>query len=190
LLRIENLWFLEDRIHITKDKGQLSISIKAFKENAKQKLLLVWMVLFSLCGLAIISQFFGDYDRNTKVFFGIYLVFWLFFEFKVIYAYCWRKNGEERIIIDENKLIIIKEIGERGVTQRFQLDNVKNLKLFESDQNKMIQSLTTSYWNINKFSLAFDYHKKMIPFAIDLIPKNAKYILKELKKVIDERTLE
>ena len=71
-------------------------------------MLLVWIILFSLCGLAIVSQFFENYDAQTKVFFGVYVAFWLFFEFKVIYAYRWRKQGEEKIILENGQLSLIK----------------------------------------------------------------------------------
>ena len=91
----------EERLKIAKKEDELVITIKAFGDSRKQKILLLWIVLFSLCGIAIMSQFFGDYDNETKVFFGVYVAFWLFFEFKVVYAYRWRKYGVERIIVDK-----------------------------------------------------------------------------------------
>ena len=87
---------MTDRIKINKSEDKFEITIKSFINNKKQKLLLVWIVLFSFCGLAIISQFFGNYNAETKVFFGVYIAFWIYFEFKVIYAYRWRKYGEEK----------------------------------------------------------------------------------------------
>ena len=69
---------MSNRIQITKNKESLKVVIKAFYDDKKQKMLLLWIVLFSLCGVAIISQFFEDYDSGTKVFFGVYVAFWLF----------------------------------------------------------------------------------------------------------------
>ena len=179
---------MDKRVTIEKKENQLMITIKAFCDDTKQKMLLLWIILFSLCGLAIISQFFGNYDNNTKVFFGVYVAFWVFFEFKVVYAYRWRKFGVERIIVDDEFITLIKEIGKRGITQKVPLKEVVNLRLFENKDTDFVKSMTSSYWNINKYTLVFDYQETMVPFAIDLLPKNSKFILKELREFIKTKS--
>jgi hypothetical protein len=175
---------MEERIAINKTEKNLTITIKAFLDEKKQRMLLIWMVLFSFCGVAIITQFFGDYDKGTKVFFGVYVAFWLFFEFKVVYAFRWRKNGLERIIIENEEIILIKEIGKRGITQRYPLNEVKNFRIFINEDTDFVKSMTSSYWNINKYTLAFDFNETPVPFAIDLDSKKAKHILKEIKSFV------
>lgn len=175
---------MDKRIEIEKADNSLVIIIKAFKDEAKQKILLMWIVLFSICGLTIFSQFFGDYDNGTKVFFGVYVAFWFFFEFKVIYAYRWRSSGLEKIIIEDEQLILIKEIGKRGVTQYFNLKEIKTLRLFKDDDTGFIKSMSTSYWNINKYTIAFNYDERPILFAIDLSKKESNNILKEINKFL------
>ncbi|MCO6501079.1 MAG: hypothetical protein J5I47_11995 [Vicingus serpentipes] len=177
----------EERVRIAKKEGELVITIKAFSDGGKQKILLLWIVLFSLCGIAIISQFFGNYDNGTKVFFGAYVAFWLFFEFKVIYAYRWRKYGMERIIVDKENLTLIKEIGQRGITQKYPLNEIRNLGVFVNKDSNFVKSITSSYWNINKYTLAFDYEENTIPFAIDLSPKDVKLVLKEFKDYLKKK---
>lgn len=172
---------MDNRIQIIKENKKLEIIIKAFYDDKKQKMLLLWIVLFSLCGLIILAQFFDDYDAETKVFFGVYVAFWLFFEFKVIYAYRWRKYGVEKIKIEDNQLLLIKSIGKRGITQRFDIDELKNIDFFNSSNSGFIKSMNTSYWNINKYHLALKLEKNIIPFAIDIENKDAKKILNELR---------
>ena len=173
---------MTNRIQITKNKESLKVVIKAFYDDKKQKMLLLWIVLFSLCGVAIISQFFEDYDSGTKVFFGVYVAFWLFFEFKVIYAYRWRKYGEEQIIIENNELLLVKTIGERGVTQRFQKEEIKKIDFYKDANGGFIKSMNTSYWNINKYHLVLNLENTIVPFAIDITNKDAKHIINELGK--------
>lgn len=169
------------RITIDKTEDKLAITILAFKDNAKQTMLLVWIILFSLCGIAIVSQFFGNYDNNTKIFFGVYIAFWLFFEFKVIYAYRWRKIGLEFVTVKKSSIILTKQIGKRGITQNYPKNEISNLRIFENADNNFIKSMTSSYWNINKYTLAFDFNNQVIPFAIDLTKKEANKILSEIK---------
>jgi len=175
---------MQDRISIDKEVGKLTIIIKAFLDEKKQKMLMVWIVLFSLCGLAIFSQFFENYDNGTKVFFGVYIAFWLFFEFKVIYAYRWRKLGEEQIIIENNELLLVKTIGKRGITQKFKIEDIKKVSFFKDTNGKFVKSMNESYWNINKYHLMLELESAVtpVPFAIDLENKDAKKILNEIKE--------
>ena len=172
---------MDKRIQINKQVDKLEIVIKAFCDDKKQKMLMIWIGLFSLCGLAIISQFFGEYDAGTKVFFGVYVAFWLFFEFKVIYAYRWRRYGEERIIIEKDSLFLIKTIKERGVTQSYKLEEIKNIDFYKNANGSFVKSMNSSYWNINKYQLMIQLEKTMIPFAIDIENRDAKKILNEIR---------
>lgn len=173
---------MDNRIKIDKNDNKLEIVIKAYLNDKKQQLLLIWILLFSLCGLAIVSQFFQDYDAGTKVFFGVYVAFWIFFEFKVIYAYRWRKFGEERIIIEDDQLILIKTIGKRGVTQYFKFEDIVKIDFFKDENGGFIKSMSSSYWNINKYHILLQLKKTTVPFGIDLESKDAKQIINELRK--------
>lgn len=175
---------MQDRIDINKENNKLTITIKAFSDEKKQKMLLLWIVLFSVCGLAIFSQFFENYDNGTKVFFGVYIAFWLFFEFKVIYAYRWRKMGLEQIIVEDKELKLLKSIGKRGITQVFGINEIKKIDFFKDTNGKFVKSMNESYWNINKYHLVVQLEKAPIPFAIDIESKDAKKILNEIRNAL------
>lgn len=116
-----------------------------------------------------------------RFFFGVYIAFWLFFEFKVVYAYRWRKHGVERIIVDEEEFILVKTIGRRGLTQIFKQDEIKRIDFFKDEKGEFAKSMTTSYWNINKYTLVIHLENEKIPFAVDLENKDAKKILNLLR---------
>ncbi len=175
---------MNDRLNITKTDNTFEITIKAFFDGKKQNMLMLWIILFSVCGIAIITQFFGDYDAGTKVFFAVYVAFWLFFEFKVIYAYRWRKLGEEKIVVEEGKVSLIKTIGKRGITQVFEFDEIKNIDFYKDQNGKFVQAMNTSYWNINQYSLAFYLENEKVPFAIDVPRTEAKKILHEIRAAV------
>lgn len=172
---------MNNRIQIIKEDNKLEVVIKAFYDDKKQKMLLLWIVLFSLCGIAILTQFFEDYDSGTKVFFGVYVAFWLFFEFKVIYAFRWRKYGEEKVVVEKDQLFLIKTIGKRGVTQRFGFDEIKAIDFYKDANGGFVKSMNTSYWNINKYQLMIQLEKNIVPFAIDLENRDAKIVLNEIR---------
>ena len=178
---------MNERIIIDQQASKINITIRAFKDKWKQSLLMMWIILFSLCGLAIFSQFFLDYDAQTKIFFGVYIAFWLFFEFKVIYAYRWRSHGLEYVSIEDTMLLLTKQIGKRGVTQAYKVSEIKNLRLMEDVHGYFLKSMTDSYWNINKYTLIFDVANQQVPFAIDLTKKDAQRLLKILEPYLSKQ---
>lgn len=105
---------MENKIEYIEENNELTILIYPLYDKRKQNMLTTWLVLFSLCGIAIISQFFYDYPTSTKLFFVVYLIFWLFFEFKVIYAIRWRKYGKEVITIDNESIYLTKKLAKEG----------------------------------------------------------------------------
>lgn len=177
-----------DRIKYIEEGNTLKLIIKALLDDKKQQLLLIWIILFSICGVLLFTQLFGNYEKSTLLFFGVYMAFWLFFEFKVIYAYRWRKFGREQIILKENQLILIKEIGKRGVTQQFELDKIKKVEKFDSAEHAFFKSMNTSYWNINKYTLSFKIEDNTIPFAIDLNEEEAKKLLKKIHHFLKNKS--
>ena len=105
---------MEDRIKIIKDEG-LEIEIAAYYNHQKQILLILW----SIAGIGILTQFFlpGTEDMRTYLF--VWMAFWLYFEYKVVYAYRWRRFGRERIYFDEERMFISREIsGSREKSRR------------------------------------------------------------------------
>lgn len=154
--------------------------IKAFYDSKKQLMLQVWLVLWSLCGVAIFSQFFLDYDDGTKLFFGVYIAFWLFFEFKVVYAYRWHKFGVEKIIIENDKIFISKEIGRRGVVSSYDITAFKKVRKIKDKPGAFVSFLSDGYWNVNKYSLELDIEDKKIPFGLDLNEKEQKDLIQKI----------
>lgn len=172
---------MPNRIEILEQENYLSIKINALYDKKKQQLLLFWIILFSLCGIAILSQFFLDYPLETKVFFGVYIAFWLFFEFKVVYAYRWRKAGSEIFTLENNTVLLSKMIGERGITEKYNLNEVSNFELIKHKEN-FVFTINTNYWSINKYTISFNFNKQTVPFGIDLNEKEAKNVLHTIKK--------
>lgn len=176
------------RIKYEVDKDFIQIEIQALKDIQKQKMLLLWIVLFSICGVLIFTQFFGNYDKSSKLFFAVYMAFWLFFEFKVIYAYRWRNKGREIIVIDKEEFTLIKEIGRRGISQKYKISEISKLGFFKNDDNSFMKAMYSSYWNINKYSLSFFANNILVPFAIDLNEKESKNLLKKIQFFISENS--
>ena len=177
---------MENKIEYIEENNELTILIYPLYDKRKQNMLTTWLVLFSLCGLAIISQFFYDYPSSTKLFFVVYLIFWLFFEFKVIYAIRWRKFGKEVITIDNESIYLTKKIGNRGVTERYDLTAIDSIEALKH-KGKLVYEMSSSYWNSNHYTLTVNINKQQIPFGIDLNGQQTKKMIKTLKETVKNR---
>lgn len=174
---------MSNQIEIIENETCLSIKINALFDKSKQQLLFFWILLFSLCGAAILSQFFFYYPIETKLFFGVYIAFWLFFEFKVVYAFRWRKYGSELLTIENNTLVLSKTIAKRGITERYDLNEISNFELIKYKEN-FVYAINSNYWSINKYTLSFKHNNKTVPFGIDLDEKIAKKVLHTINNFV------
>ncbi len=171
----------ENNIEIEKTDTGVKIIIYPKYNAQKHGLMLVWLALWTICGIAVFTQLFAPYDSKTKLFFILYLLFWLYFEYKVIYTHRWRKKGREVIEIKNGKLSLIKEINGRGVEQVFDIQDIDGIEQFQEKENSMSQLFGNAYWMISGYRLALKTAGKLVPFAAEITEKEQKKIVFELK---------
>lgn len=170
--------YIGERVSIKHTDKELSIVILAMKDKLKNRLLLLWLILWSLGGLIVFSQYFTLTDPNTRIAVIVWMFFWFYFEFKILNAYLWRRAGKEIIKIRNNNLQYKRDIAGRGKIRTYSLDFMKDLRIVEQKENSFFESLNNSYWAIAGEKVAFDYYGKEIKFGIQLEEKEAKLLLK------------
>jgi hypothetical protein len=176
-----------ERIHIKKNKQELEIEIYPLYNKQKHTLMLIWLALWTVCGIAVFSQLLGQYDIKTKFFFILYLLFWMFFEYKVVYAHRWRTKGKEVVKVKDGKIHIIKDISGRIVEQIFDISEIDSIEIFSEKENSMSQLLGNAYWMISAYQLAFRVNGKIVPFGIELSDKDKKKIIFELNRFLKSK---
>jgi len=174
-----------ERIEINKKDG-FEIVIKSFYDDAKQSMLVAWVILWTIAGIGIITQFFVPQVEDFKIFLAVWLAFWAYFEYKVIFAFRWRKHGLERIILKDEMLTIIREISGRGLPEKFDVNWIKNLRKKEIKENNIIYSISKAYWNPGDERIVFDYKGKEVYFGKELNEKETKSIIHDLEPRIKE----
>ena len=182
---------LGDRIIIENKPELFRLTIKAFNDPSKQSLLFAWMLIWTLCGIYLVSQFFVDHEHEDfKTFLIVWAGFWLYFEYKVVYAFRWRKSGEEVIQIKDNRLAICRQIADRGLFKYYSLDYIKDFRMFNDGNNGFIKSMNDSYWIVSGEKLAFEYQGRTIVFGMQLNEKDASALHRTLKYEIKNRSVE
>ncbi|MES2590384.1 MAG: hypothetical protein V4608_00780 [Bacteroidota bacterium] len=179
--------YIGKRISIKRTENELSIVILSMTDKLKSRFLFAWLLLWSLSGIIILSQYFIMPDPNTKTAIIVWMGFWVYFEYKILNAYLWRKSGKEKIKLRDNKFLYKRDISGRGKIKTYETDFIKDLRIVEQKENSFSESLSNSYWVIAGEKLTFDYYGKEIKFGIQLDEIEAKALLKVIKSEINSK---
>lgn len=166
------------------EDGEVSIVILSTADKFKRKLLILWLVLWTISGFIVFSQYFHVTDKDTKAAIIVWLGFWAYFEYKIFRAFLWRTYGIEKIKIRKGKLFYKRDISGRGKIKVFDAEMLKDLRVAEPKENSFFEDLNNSYWVIAGEKLAFDYYGKEIKFGIQLEESDAKALHKLIEKSI------
>lgn len=176
----------EKRITEEKVEGGKLIKIKAYYDQDKQKLLDVWILAWTLCGIAIISQAFFPQDPDLKRMILIFGAFWIYFEYKVIKAWRWRKGGEEQIFINDEELRYGRTYFNRGFLKPYRKDLINKLRGIEDEKNTFVKAFSDSYWVVGgSEKLAFTANGKVIPLGLRLSDKESKKLMRLVNTELD-----
>lgn len=159
------------------DQGTL-IKIKAHFDEGKQKMLTLWMITWTICGIAIISQFFSNNDEQFKIMIIVFAAFWLYFEYLVVKAFRWRTSGEEQFLITEDEFHYGRTYNNRGFLRPYRKELVNRARFIDEESNTFYKVFADSYWVIGGERLAFSVNGKFVPFGLRLTDKEAKKLMK------------
>lgn len=160
----------------SKDGGKL-LKIKAFRDEGKQKTFLIWVIAWSICGIAIGSQLFVKQEDQLKTLLLVFVCFWAYFEYKVLKTYRWRNGGEEQIWIGEEEVKYGRTIKNRGFLKPYRKEFINPIRKYE-EESKMVSSFTDSYWVVGGETLVFTCQGKVLPIGLRLSINEQKKVAK------------
>jgi hypothetical protein len=177
--------FLSERISYSEvEKGNARIIISPDYEDSKQSFLATWVVFWTLGGLVMLSQVFGNYNRDEKLFLIIWLFFWLYFEYVGVYAWLWKKYGSEKITIKNDKVYYSKNLKWKKKPIVMQQEMITEINQLEISEKNLLHNLSNSYWNRGNDTCSFRYQGKTIRFGLKLSPVEAAKLVKLLKSKV------
>ena len=171
-------------ISYKEEKGELYLEIKPSYDKQKYQLALVWFIAWSACGIAVLSQFFFDLDRNQKLFLIIFMVFWLYFEYQVMQTLRWRKSGKEIVKIADGKMHYVKEISGRGLEKIYDSETLTPLQYVASANEGFFNVLNQSSWMPGNEVLEFKASDRLRRLGIQLNKNDAEQLAKKINHYI------
>ena len=175
------------QIQVEKEKN--SVKIEVFPNpSSKDKLILnLWIIGWSLCGLAVLVQLFfylDDFESNQIAFLLIYLSFWAYLEFKVLFAYRWNKKGKELIEIEEGQFSYTKLVGKRGLPFEATKDSLGKFQYEESTEQGIWNDINRAAWMVGGEVIQYNANDKVRRLGMKLSKKDALKLAELLNKFI------
>lgn len=165
------------------DKTALKVVIQPFIESGKMMQLKLWSYAWTLCGLIIITSLFTyGYNRDEYVMVGIFLIFWGYFEYKVIYALRWNLKGQEVIELDGEQMMYTKFVSGRGLPQFFDLKLMKHFVYNEATERGFFSDVIKSSWFVGGEVIQFGYDDAVKSLGMKLQKNDANQLVILLNK--------
>lgn len=173
-----------NRINYSKEGD--SVNIEIYPEQDKNKLIMLklWVLAWSVCGIIVITQLFGNYTGSEKAMIAIYLALWGYFLLKTLDALRWNIYGKEVITVDTETLIYTQLVGKRGIPKSYLSSDIKNLKYVEESKSGFLNSITQSYWIIGGEAIQFEFEDTIKRFGFKLSKNESNQLIQLLNKYI------
>ena len=164
-------------------KNQLSVEIKPVLSKFKRNTLFLWGVSWTLCGLIIFSAlFFSDFKKEEYLGVGIFLIFWIYFEFKVVHAIRWNAFGKEVLNLKDGEFSYLKSISERGFPQVVEVSKLSAFRFATDSESGLWSDINKSSWFVGGEVVEYQSDGSLKRIGMKLSKKDALLLVNLLNK--------
>jgi hypothetical protein len=164
-------------------KNQLSLEINPVLPKSKKSLLFLWGLSWTICGLIIFGAlFFSDFKKEEYLGVGIFLIFWTYFEFKVVHAIRWNAFGKEILHIKDGEFSYLKSISERGFPQVVEVSKLSAFRFATDSESGLWSDINKSSWFVGGEVVEYQSDGSVKRIGMKLSKKDALQLVNLLNK--------
>lgn len=174
-----------DRIQYDKpSKDELVVEIHPEMEKQKLQMLTIWTIAFTICGLIIFGSLFTyDFrDDGEVLMVVIFLLFWGYFEFKVLYALRWNKRGKEVLQIKNGKFSYVQQISKTGIPAEVEISKMKCFGVVEDTESGFWNEINNSVFIVGGEVIEYMSDESVKRLGLKLNKKDATQLVSLLNK--------
>ena len=164
-----------------------TIKVYPYQEKWKTNLVKIWLILWSICGAIVLLELFSNISKEQKLFMAIYIVFWLYFELKMLAVIRWRTAGLECLRFAENKLILEKTVHGKGFPIEIPVDEIKKVNIPEISKASFAAVFNNSYWLEGQETIVIETNQKKYGFGFQLKKSDSEKIMKEILRQLQKK---
>lgn len=164
-------------------KDELSVEIVPKLPKAKMSMLLLWGAAWSLCGLIIITSLFTyGFKKEEYLMVSIFLIFWGYFEIKVMHAIRWNKSGKELLTLKEGEFTYHKTINGRGFPTIMEMAKMKPFRYAEDTERGLWSDINKSSWMVGGEVVEYAFEDAIKRLGMKVPKKDAQQLITLLNK--------
>ncbi len=180
-LDIQNI---SQRVSVAKSKNIFSVLVLPEKTTIKMYLLFLWVIAWTVCGLLLILSYPQTNNQNQKIFLIIFSFFWLYYEWRMVYIFSWRKWGKEKLWIKGNNIFIHQHLFKKASKVKGDdLSLLNEIKIEDYNEKIFSDFFQSSFWNKGKPRLKLNFAGKIYYFGYQLSDSEASKLIKVLRAV-------
>lgn len=182
----EKIESVSKRMSVKKSGDTLSIVISATSDSRKTRLMLLWLVVWTLSGGYVIYSYFqlGDGDQKAKIATLIWIAFWLYFEYMIARSWQWRRFGKEIVQVRDGKLHMKRDVQGRGFVYSYDAGDVSDFKKYTDKSPGWLKKLGDDFWNVDGDTIVFTAEKQSVKFGFQLSEQETAELLRLLKHYV------
>ena len=184
-----------ERISTFIQKDYTSIVIFPKRTRWKEAILFAWVIGFTIIGFYMIYLLLGGLDsidnsglegdsseilRNQKIYVGVFVGFWTYFEYKVVKGLMWVMFGKELIKVTADSLNIKNSILSYGKSSRYFFENIKDIDLINHERLSFGFDYENAFWRKGTASIIFSHRDKTTTFGRKLSEKDSRLLFRFL----------
>lgn len=175
---------VSERVSILKEDDLLSIVVLPDSNKKKLFLLFLWLLAWSVCGIIVFFNYFKLTESNAKLFVIVYLSFWLYFEYRIIRVFMWKRAGREKLWIKSGILYYQREVNGRGKINEYHLELIGKMKLLELNTASFSDFINQSFWIKGGERLEMPVQSRFLRVGMQLTDQEALSIIMEVNSRI------
>ena len=180
--------WIGERISFSEEKNKTTIVINPEDHTWLKAVMGAWVSMwYTIGGVVTWAYFKLDLTQQESLILVIFMVFWLYFAYKVTGSFLWMLWGKELIKIDEVALYYKRSIKKYGKSTPYYLENISKIELNQPKEKSLQAAWEKSPWIAGGERIEFEYLGKRVKFGRKLNEKDTTLLFKLITKRINER---
>ncbi len=169
--------YIGDRISFDDTKQKTTVVIIPERNHLINIVMGAWLGMWYCVGSVVIwSLFMLHLSQQESLILYIFLVFWLYYAFRITKSYLWRLFGKELLKIDTDAFYIKNSFLKYGKAIPYYFDNIKDFR-YEIPEVRSLQSAwESSPWISGGERFSFEYFGRVKKFGRKLNERDARLL--------------
>jgi hypothetical protein len=178
------LKLISEKISYKKSNEGLQVIILGKIERWKEALLTAWLLAWIFCGGVVLNEYLVATDRERRMVFIIFLIFWAYYLWRVGKTWMFRRGGNELIKVTDYEIILKRSFFTFGNSKHYRIDQMEDFKKIELSKSSFAYTFENSWWVLGAERLGFSYGSKFVKFGMQLSDSETNQLYDLIRKQI------